>query len=32
MDSDKLYRVKKKDLKRLEKLLTLCFAKDPLYC
>ena len=32
MDSDKLYRVKKKDLKRLEKLLPLCFAKDPLYC
>lgn len=32
MDSDKLYRVKKRDLKRLEKLLTLCFAKDPLYC
>lgn len=32
MDSDKLYRVKREDLKKLEKLLTVCFAKDPLYC
>ena len=32
MDSDKLYRVKKEDIPKLERLLTVCFAKDPLYC
>ena len=31
MDSDNLYRVQKKDLPKLEKLLNLCFAHDPLY-
>ena len=31
MDSDKLYRVKKEDIPKLEKLLTVCFAQDPLY-
>ena len=31
MDSHKLYRVQKKDLPELEKLLNLCFAHDPLY-
>ena len=32
MDSQKLYRVEKKDFERLEQLLTRSFAKDPLYC
>ena len=32
MDSDKLYRVRREDLGKLEKLLTVCFAEDPLYC
>lgn len=32
MDSDQLYRVQKEDFPRLEKLLTRCFEKDPLYC
>ena len=31
MDSDKLYRVKKEDIPKLEQLLTVCFAQDPLY-
>ena len=31
MDSDKLYRVQRKDLPKLEKILNLCFAHDPLY-
>ena len=31
METDNLYRVEKKDLKKLEELLTECFAKDPLY-
>lgn len=31
MESDKLYRVRKKDLPRLESLLYSCFAHDPLY-
>ena len=32
MESDRLYRVRREDLTRLEELLTQCFAKDPLYC
>ncbi len=31
MTSDKLYRVQKEDLPKLEKLLNTCFAHDPLY-
>ena len=31
LETDNLYRVEKKDLKKLEELLTECFAKDPLY-
>ena len=31
MESDKLYRVKKEDLPKLEELLNICFAHDPLY-
>ena len=31
MDSDKLYRVKKEDIPKLEKWLTVCFAQAPLY-
>lgn len=31
MDSDNLYRVQREDLPKLEKLLNLCFAHDPLY-
>lgn len=31
MESDKLYRVKQEDLPKLQDLLTVCFAKDPLY-
>lgn len=31
MESDRLYKVKKEDLPKLEKLLTECFATDPLY-
>lgn len=31
MDSDNLYRVQKEDLPKLEKLLSKCFALDPLY-
>ena len=31
MVSDKLYRVQKKDLPKLEQLLSRCFADDPLY-
>lgn len=31
MDSDKLYRIQKKDLPQLERLLYECFAHDPLY-
>ncbi|MDY4692014.1 MAG: N-acetyltransferase [Blautia sp.] len=31
MESDKLYRVQEEDLPRLQKLLTVCFARDPLY-
>lgn len=32
MDSDRLYRVKKEDVEKLKRLLTDCFALDPLYC
>ena len=31
MDSENLYRVQREDLPKLEKLLNLCFAHDPLY-
>ena len=31
MESNKLYRVQEDDLPRLQKLLTVCFAQDPLY-
>lgn len=31
MESRNLYRVQKEDLPRLQKLLTVCFAEDPLY-
>ena len=31
MDSQNLYRVQREDLPKLEKLLNLCFAHDPLY-
>lgn len=31
MESDRLYRVQKEDLPKLEELLTECFATDPLY-
>jgi len=31
MDSDKLYRVQRGDLTRLEEILNRCFASDPLY-
>ena len=31
MDTDKLYRVTRQDLPRLEEILNLCFAADPLY-
>lgn len=31
MDLEKLYRVEKKDLPRLEEILNICFAADPLY-
>ena len=31
MESNKLYRVQEDDLLRLQKLLTVCFAQDPLY-
>lgn len=31
MESNKLYRVQEDDLPRLQKLLTVCFAYDPLY-
>ena len=31
MESDNLYRVQEEDLPRLQKLLTVCFAQDPLY-
>ena len=32
MDSHTLYRVTKEDQPRLEQLVSVCFAKDPLYC
>lgn len=32
MESQKLYRVNKEDLPRLEALLVECFSSDPLYC
>lgn len=32
MESDRLYRVQKDDVEKLKKLLTECFAGDPLYC
>ncbi len=32
MDSDSLYRTSKKDFKKLNEILTKCFAEDPLYC
>ena len=31
MVSDQLYRVQKEDLPRFQKMLTECFAEDPLY-
>ncbi len=31
MDSQKLYRVQKEDLPKLERMLNVCFAQDPLY-
>ena len=31
MESDKLYRVQKEDLPKVEKMLNQCFAHDPLY-
>ena len=31
MTSENLYRVQKEDLPKLQKLLTICFAEDPLY-
>ena len=31
MESDKLYRVQKEDLPKLEEILNVCFAHDPLY-
>ena len=31
MESENLYRVQEEDLPRLQKLLTVCFAQDPLY-
>lgn len=31
MESDKLYRVQKEDLLKLEEILNVCFAHDPLY-
>lgn len=31
MESEKLYRVQKEDLPKLEKLLNVCFVNDPLY-
>ena len=31
MESDKLYRVQREDLPKLEKMLCGCFANDPLY-
>ncbi len=31
MDSDRLYRVQKEDLPKLEQMLNLCFCHDPLY-
>lgn len=32
MKTDDLYRVEKKDMSKLNALLTECFSKDPLYC
>lgn len=32
MDSQKLYRVTKEDIPKLERLLSVCFSQDPLYC
>lgn len=32
METDRLYQVEKKDIKKLEELLTRCFLNDPLYC
>lgn len=32
METDRLYQVEKKDIKKLEELLTKCFLNDPLYC
>ena len=32
MESQRLYRVRKEDLPKLEELLTQCFSNDPLYC
>ena len=31
MESQKLYRVKEGDLDKLIRILTVCFAEDPLY-
>ena len=31
MTTDKLYRVRREDLPKLEELLNKCFAQDPLY-
>lgn len=32
MESEKLYKITKKDFPRLEQILTKCFEEDPLYC
>lgn len=32
LETDRLYQVEKKDIKKLEDLLTRCFLNDPLYC
>ena len=32
LETDRLYQVEKKDLKKVEELLTSCFLEDPLYC
>ena len=29
---DNLYKVQEEDLERLKRILTVCFAEDPLYC
>ena len=29
---DNLYKVQEEDLEKLKRILTVCFAEDPLYC